>query len=159
MKGSGGIAVLVFVILGFFLSSSSLTAENVSKDIAAFRTQLQLALDTIHKAQSGQALDTKTLSKTLSVAIINMEKIRDSVKKRIEDEQRRKIVVKPNKADEAALKLMMRQVGEEKVEAEVKKCQMRIDEIRDRLKRAEELIKELMKMQAQAIEQPRSILQ
>jgi predicted nucleic acid-binding Zn-ribbon protein len=132
-----------------------LLAENVSKDIAAFRTQLQLALDTIHKAQSGQALDTKTLS----VAIINMEKIQDSVKKRVEAEQRRKIVVKPNKADEAALKLMMRQVKEEEFEAEVKKGQMRIDEIRDRLKRAEELIKELMKMQAQAIEQPRSILQ
>jgi septal ring factor EnvC (AmiA/AmiB activator) len=108
MKRSWGIVVLLFVVLGFLLSPSSPTAEDISKDIAAFRTQFQSALDTIHKAQSGQ-----TLNKTnLSISIKNMEKILDSIKKRVNVEQK-KIDVKQSKAQEAALKAMMDQVRRE----------------------------------------------
>lgn len=149
MKRSGGIAVLIFVILGFFLSPSSLTAENISKDIAAFRTQLHLALDTIHKAQSGQTLDTKTLS----ISIINMEKIRDSLKKRVEAEQKRKIVVKPSKADEEALMMMENQVRKEMYEAEQKQSEQKLQATKEHLVKMRKLIKEMTKMHSQTIEQ------
>ncbi len=115
MKRSGGIVVLVSGILGFFLSLSFLTAEDIiSKDIAAFRSQFQLALDTIHKAQGGQTLDMTTLS----ASIKNMEKTLDSIKKRVKAEQMRKTVVKPSKADEAALRAMMDQVRRVKEQSE-----------------------------------------
>lgn len=142
MKRSGGIVVLVFVILGFFLSPSSLTAEDISKDIAAFRTQFQLALDTIHKTQPGQTLDMKTLS----VSIKNMEKILDSTKKRVNAEQPRKIVVKPSKADEAALKQMMEQVRREKEQSEEKEKEKEEETKREHLAKLEKLIKEMWKI-------------
>jgi hypothetical protein len=172
MKRSGGIVVLVFVILGFFLSPSSLTAEDISKDIAAFRTQFQLALDTIHKAQAGQTLDMNTLS----VSIKKMEKILVSIKKRVKAEQMRKIGVKPSKADEAALRAMMDQVKKEKEQSEerekgkagsralmrqVKKEQedakekeeeKEVETKREQTARLKEQIKELGKMASQVID-------
>jgi hypothetical protein len=145
MKRSGGIVVLVFVILGFFLSPSSLTADDISKDIAAFRTQFQLALDTIHKAQPGQTLDMKTLSDSIK----KMEKVLDSIKKRVKAEQGKKIVVKSSKADEAALRAMMDQVRREKEQSEEKREEEEREKKREHLAKLEGLIKELWKIHEQ----------
>jgi seryl-tRNA synthetase len=141
MKRSRGIVVLVLVVLGFLLSPSSYTAEDISKDIAAFRTQFQSALDTIHKAQPGQTLNMTTLS----ISIKNMEKILDSTKKRINAEQK-KIDVKLNKAEEAVLRAMMRNVKKEQEDTEKKKNEKEEETKREHLAKIEKLVKEMVKI-------------
>ena len=163
MKNIPGIVILVFVIFGFFSSYSLLAEEEISKDIAAFRTEFHTALDKIKKARVGKTLDQNTLS----VAINNMKKILDDRKQRIAGEQRMEKGTKKkatselseNKggspgrtADEATLKAMMDEVEKEMNTIEKEQNAELVESLKEPVARIIDMIKETQKIQEQTTE-------
>lgn len=149
MKNSWGIVILVFVIFCFFSSYSSLAAEKISKDIAAFRTEFHRALGMIKKAKAGKTSDPTTLS----VSISNMKKISDAAKQRMASEQKMgKGTKSQGTADEAALKEMMDQVKREMDAVEKQKAEQEKESVKEHLAKMMDMIKELYRIQKQATE-------
>ena len=149
MKNSGGIVIVVFVIFCFFSSYSSLAAEEISKDIAAFRAEFHRALDKIKKPKGGKTPDLTSLS----VSISNMEKISDAAKQRMASERKMgKGTKSRGTADEAALKEMMDQVKREMNAIEKQKAEQEKESVKEHLAKIMDMIKELLKFHKQITE-------
>ena len=149
MKHREGIVILLLVIFGFFSSYSSLSAEEISKDIAAFRAEFHRALDKIKKPKGGKTPDLTSLS----VSISNMEKISGAAKQRMASERKMgKGTKSQGTADEAALKEMMDQVKREMNAIEKQKAEQEKESVKEHLAKMMDMIKELYRIQKQATE-------